>query len=132
MPRERKPGIAGGLFWGTLSGFTSTICQAGGPPYQVYVMPMMLPKMVFVSTTAIFFATLNVLKVAPYLALGQFSTAGFGTSVALLPLALASNQLGFWLIRRTPQALFYKIVSVLLLLISIELAREGLMELFGR
>ncbi|MFN3657535.1 MAG: sulfite exporter TauE/SafE family protein [Pseudolabrys sp.] len=129
VPRERKPGIAGGLFWGSLSGFTSTICQAGGPPYQVYVMPMMLPKMVFVSTTAIFFASLNVMKVAPYLLLGQFSTAGLGTSLALLPLALAMNQVGFWLVRITPQDLFYRIVSVLLLLISLELAREGLSEL---
>lgn len=126
VAREVPPArIPGGLFWGALSGFTSTICQAGGPPYQMYVMSQKLPKMTFVGTTALFFATMNVVKVIPYFALGQFSTKGFGTSLALLPLALAANQLGFWLVRRTPQALFYKIIMLLMLLISIELTRAG-------
>ena len=121
--------VLGGTFWGTLSGFTSTLCQAGGPPYQVYVLAQKLPKMVFVGTTAIYFAVLNAAKVPPYLALGQFSFKGFGTSLVLLPLALVANQLGFWLVRRTPQELFYKITLALMLVISIELAREGLLEL---
>jgi uncharacterized protein len=131
--QARKPTrdgtVAGGLFWGVLSGFTSTLCQAGGPPYQVYVLSQKLPKMNFVGTTAIYFAVLNAAKVPPYLALGQFSFEGFGTSLVLLPLALLTNQLGFWLVRRTPQELFYKITLGIMLVISIELAREGVIEL---
>jgi uncharacterized membrane protein YfcA len=133
MRQAKKPtrggSIPGGLFWGTLSGFTSTLCQAGGPPYQVYVLAQKLPKMVFVGTTAIYFAVLNAAKVPPYLALGQFSFEGFGTSLVLLPLALLTNQLGFWLVRRTPQELFYKITLGIMLVISIELAREGILQL---
>jgi sulfate adenylyltransferase subunit 1 (EFTu-like GTPase family) len=34
------------------SGFTSTICQAGGPPYQMYVLAQKLPKMTYVGTSA--------------------------------------------------------------------------------
>jgi uncharacterized membrane protein YfcA len=83
-----------------------------------------------VSTTAIFFATLNALKVIPYIALGQFSTRGMGTSLVLLPLALLTNQLGFWLVRRTPQELFYKITMILMFLISIELVRSGAKEIW--
>ncbi len=124
-----KAGIPGGVFWGAVSGFTSTICQAGGPPYQMYVMSQNLSKMVFVGTTAIMFATLNWVKIIPYAALGQFTTTGMMTSLALLPLALATNQLGFWLVRRTPQKLFYQITMVLMLLISIELTREGVTDL---
>ena len=131
MPREgRRPGITAGVIWGALSGFTSTICQAGGPPYQMYVLSLKLPKMTYVGTTAIVFATMNWLKVMPYFALGQFSTKGLGTSLALLPLAIASNFLGFWLVRVTPQALFYKITLVIMLLISIELTREGVMGIW--
>ncbi len=33
-----RPAVAGGVFWGALSGFTSTLCQAGGPPFQMYVL----------------------------------------------------------------------------------------------
>ena len=66
----------------------------------MYVLARKLPKMTFVGTTAFFFATMNWLKVIPYFALGQFSTKGLGTSLVLLPLAMATNMLGFWLVRR--------------------------------
>ena len=118
------------MFWGALSGFTSTICQAGGPPYQMYVLSQKLPKMEFVGTNAIFFATMNWLKVIPYFALGQFSTAGLGTSLALLPLAIATNLVGFWLVRITPQELFYKIMLLIMMLISIELTRSGTIDIW--
>jgi uncharacterized membrane protein YfcA len=121
----RPPSTVRGVLWGTLSGFTSTLCQAGGPPFQMHVLPQNLAKMTFVGTTAVFFASVNVLKVVPYFALGQFSTAGMGTSLALLPLAIATNFLGVWVVRITPQELFYKITMVLMFLISIELIRAG-------
>jgi uncharacterized membrane protein YfcA len=121
--------IPAGVFWGALSGFSSCIAQAGGPPYQMYVLPQKLPKMTYVGTTAIMFATLNWLKVGPYFALGQFSTKGLGTSLALLPLAIAANLLGFWLVRVTPQEIFYRITLLLMFLISIELVREGVSEI---
>jgi len=124
--------VPAGVFWGAVSGFTSTICQAGGPPYQMYVLSQNLSKMVFVGTTAIMFATLNWVKVIPYAALGQFSTTGLMTSLALLPLAILTNQLGFWLVRRTPQHVFYQVTMVLMLLISIELTREGVTDLWFR
>jgi hypothetical protein len=128
--RAGSSSIPGGVLLGVLSGFTSTMCQAGGPPFQMYVLSQKLPKMVYVGTVAIFFASMNLFKIVPYVALGQFSTAGLGTSLALLPLALATNQLGFWLVRRTPQELFYKITLVLMFVISIELVREGVLNLW--
>jgi hypothetical protein len=39
-----------GLFWGGLSGFTSFISHAGGPPFQVYLLPQKLSKLVFAGT----------------------------------------------------------------------------------
>ena len=126
LAAEIKPaGVTSGAFWGALSGFTSTICQAGGPPYQMYVFSHNLSKMVFVGTTAIFLAAVNLMKVAPYLALGQFSTKGLGTSLALLPLALAANQLGFWLVRKTPQELFYSIMLIIMFVLSLALLYSG-------
>jgi uncharacterized membrane protein YfcA len=124
-----KPGVSGGLFWGALSGFSSTICQAGGPPYQIYVLRLRLAKMVFVSTNIYFFASMNWLKIVPYYALGQFTAKGLLTSAALLPLALAFNQLGFWVVRRMPEKVFYWIIMVLMALISVELLRSGITDL---
>lgn len=123
------PSTVAGVFWGALSGFTSTIGQAGGPPYQVHVLPQRLHKMTYVGTTAIFFAIVNALKVIPYFALGQFSAHGFVLSLAMVPLAIAANFLGFWVVRRTPAELFYRIAYVLVFLISVELVRSGTMAL---
>jgi uncharacterized protein len=125
-----KASVAGGVFWGAVSGFTSTLAQAGGPPYQMYMLAQKLPKMTFVGTNAIFFASMNWMKVVPYVALGQFSTKGVGTTIVLLPLAIVANQLGFWLVRRISTELFYKITLVVMFLISFELLRSGVTDIW--
>lgn len=65
----RRMGATGGVFWGAVSGFTSFLSQAGGPPFQVYILPQRLPKLVLVGTTTIFFTIVNALKIGPYFAL---------------------------------------------------------------
>jgi uncharacterized membrane protein YfcA len=127
---DNSPAVTAGVVSGICSGFTSTLCQAGGPPFHIYVLSQKVTKMSFVGTTAYFFAAVNLLKVVPYVALGQFSSTGLGTSVVLLPLAMATNMLGFWVVRITPQELFYKITMVLMVLISIELIRAGAMGIW--
>jgi uncharacterized membrane protein YfcA len=71
------------------------------------------------------------MKLVPYIALGQFSTRTLGTSLVLLPFAVASNFLGLWLARRTPTELFYKIAYVLMFLISLGLIWQGIAALPG-
>lgn len=112
---------ASGVFWGAVSGFTSFMSQAGGPPFQVHVLPQRLPKLIFVGTTTMFFAVVNALKVIPYLALGQFSAKNLETSLLLLPLAIAANFAGIWLVQRTPTGWFYRIAYGLVFLISFAL-----------
>lgn len=124
-----KPRASHGVFWGALSGFTTTLIQIGAPPYYAFVLPQRLPKMIYVGTTVMFFAAANAMKIVPYFALGQFSTAGLTTSVALFPLAIASNFAGIWLVRVTPEAVFYRITNVLVFLIGCELTRQGVTAL---
>lgn len=129
--RPRRMGSVGGVFWGAVSGFTSFMSQAGGPPFQVYVLPQRLPKLVLVGTTTIFFAIINALKIGPYLALGQFHGSNLMTSLALLPAAIAANFAGIWLVKHTPAGLFYKIAYSLLLAISVSLLWQGVMHVWG-
>jgi uncharacterized membrane protein YfcA len=121
---QKKTALSG-AFWGALSGFTSFLNQAGGPPYQVHVLPQRLPKMTLVGTTTIFFAVVNFLKIGPYFALGQFTPSNFTTSLVLLPIAVATNFLGIWLVLRTPTDLFYKIAYVLVFFVSLALIWQG-------
>jgi uncharacterized protein len=126
LPGESpRPRASHGVFWGALSGFTTTLIQIGAPPYYAFVLPQRLEKMIYVGTTVMFFAAANAMKVIPYASLGQFTTAGLWTSVALFPLAIASNYLGIWLVRVTPETIFYQITNVLVLLIGLELTRQG-------
>jgi len=81
----------GRMFWGSLAGFTSTIIQIGAPPYQAHILPQRLDKLTLIGTTIIFFALVNVMKLVPYFALGQFSPRTLATSVVLLPFAVAAN-----------------------------------------
>jgi hypothetical protein len=117
----RPPTAAGGMFWGAASAFTSTLIQAGAPPFQMFVLPQHMAKMTLVGTTTIFFALVNVMKVAPYLGLGQFSTETLSASAVLLPIAVAANFLGIWLVRVTPVELFYRIAYWLVLFMSVAL-----------
>lgn len=124
---DAKPPVSLGTACGGLAAFTSTLIQIGAPPYYVFVLPQQLEKLVYVGTTIWFFAAVNVMKITPYVALGQFSTAGLATSAVLFPLAIASNFLGVWLVRITPTALFYRITYLIVFLLSLELTRRGVL-----
>ena len=115
-----------GSGFGLVAGFTSQIAHAGQPPFQLWVLPRNLPRDMLIGTTALFFASLNLIKVAPYFALGQFSPANLVTSAALLPLALISTLAGVWLVRRISPERFYTAIHWLMMLVGIALIAEAL------
>lgn len=127
--RVRQPGFLPGTFWGAACGFTSMIAHAGGPPFQIYVMPQRLSPPAFVGTGAIFFALINLMKVGPYVALGQFSHENLTASAALFPLAILSTLAGVWLVRRVPAERFYLIVYLLLIAVGLKLVFDGIIGL---
>jgi len=122
----------GGLFWGTLSGFASFASQGGGPPFQVYTLPQRMPKLMFVGTATVFFASVNLMKVVPYMMLAQFSARNLATSLVLLPIAVASNFAGIWMVRNVPTVLFYRITYVLLFALGCALLWQGGRDLIPR
>ena len=121
----RSPGWVGTLC-GIASGFTSQIAHAGQPPFQIWVMPKRLERDVLVGTTAIFFAVTNWLKVPAYWALGQFSRENMLAAASLLPVAIASTMGGVWLVRRVSPTRFYTAIYVLMVLVGLKLAWDGI------
>ena len=120
-----------GVLAGIAAGFTSQISHAGGPPFQIYVLPKQLARDVFIGTSAIFFAVVNWIKVPAYLALGQVTAESLSTAAALLPLAIASTWAGVWLVRRVPGKAFYKVIYSLLVVVGGKLAWDGAVSLIG-
>lgn len=110
-----------GAALGAASGFTSQIAHAGQPPFQMWVLPKALPPASLVGTTAIYFATLNWIKVPAYAALGQFTAENLATAAVLLPVAVAATFAGVWLVRRIDAGRFYTAIYVLMILVGAQL-----------
>jgi uncharacterized membrane protein YfcA len=124
-PEAAPADLPRGTFWGVVTGFTSMIAHAGGPPFQIYVMPQRLARDVFVGTGAIVFALINWIKVGPYLALGQFTNENLASSLALFPVAILSTWTGVLLVRRVAAERFYTAVYILLIFVGLRLVWDG-------
>lgn len=114
-----------GVFWGAIAGFTSFISHTGGPPYQIYAVPLRLPPVVFAGTTAVFFATVNYAKLIPFYFLGQLSVANLELSAALIPVGLFGMAAGVWLVKRVSAGFFYQLAYVLIFVLALDLIYEG-------
>lgn len=121
-----SPGWVGSLF-GVGLGFTSHIAHAGGPPFQIWVMPRKLPHLEFVGTSAIVFALVNWAKVPAYAALGEFTNENLLVSAKLAPLAIASTLAGVWLIRRIDPTRFYTLIYWIMVALGGKLMWDGAM-----
>ena len=128
-PAPREPDVVKGTFWGTLTGFTSFVSHAGGPPYQIYVTPLRLAPRIFAGTLVLFFFILNAVKLVPYFYLGQFGTENLVTSAVLLPVSIPATFLGVWLVRRIDAKRFYEVIYVLIFAIGAFLIAESLVEM---
>jgi uncharacterized membrane protein YfcA len=115
-----------GLFWGALTGFTSFVSHSGAPPYQMYVMPQRLSKLVFAGTSTILFAIVNAVKLLPYWALGQLNSENLPTAAALFPIGIAATFAGVRLVRVLSEEKFFQVVTIALFLISAKLTSDGL------
>jgi hypothetical protein len=123
--------VAPGLFWGAIAGFTSFISHAGAPPTMVYMLPQKLTPRLFAGTSAILFAIINLLKVGPYFALGQFNRDNLAASASLLPVAVVATFAGVWLVRRVSADRFYAAVLALTFIVGVKLMWDGGAGLIG-
>ncbi|MFO1325859.1 MAG: sulfite exporter TauE/SafE family protein [Rubrivivax sp.] len=110
----------------TVSGFTSFIAHAGGPPIAFYVLPLKLPPLVFAASTSVFFAAINLSKWLPYAWLGLIDTRNMLTSLVLLPFTPLGVWIGVRFVRRVSAALFYRLFNLGLLLTGCKLLWDGL------
>ena len=65
----------------------------------------------------------NLIKVPAFATLGYLTWDNMLVGSALVPVAVASNYFGIWLVRRTPVEMFFRIAYVLMFLIAVELIR---------
>jgi len=117
------------VVFGALGGFTTLIANAGGPAWQMHLLPQKLDKLSYAGTLTMLFAASDFIKLPAYNSLGQLTGHNLAIGAALLPVAVVANYAGLWLVRRTPAEQFYRIAYALMFLIALELIRSALTTL---
>lgn len=120
------PGKIIGSIIGVVTGFSSMLAHAGGPPIAVYLLPQNLNRRIFVGTTVVFFTILNHVKLIPYYQLGLLDFSNVKISLFLAPLVPVGVYLGVWMNRRVDESSFKKIVTAFLLVSGVKLLWDGL------
>lgn len=132
LERFVRPNGATAVIFGFVGGITTMLANAGGPAWQMHLLPQRLEKLAYVGTVTILFASSNIIKVPAFATLGYMTAENLLVGSALLPVAVATNYLGIWLVRRTPVELFFRIAYVLMFCIAVELIRGSVVELWWR
>lgn len=131
LPVVANPNTLRARFWGAVSGFTSFVAHVGGPPFQVYTLPLRLDPKILSGTAAIFFAITNAVKLVPYFALGQFDATNLTASAVLMPVAPLATLAGAWLVRRMRPEVFYPFTYATVALVSLKLVWDGVFAILG-
>ena len=107
-----------GALWATVSGFSSFLANAGGPPFSIYMLALRVDKTILVGTTAVFFAVVNFSKLLPFALLGLFTRTGLLTALILSPIALVGIGLGHMLHRHVDAKVFYRVSYALVFMLG--------------
>ena len=120
------PALARGLFWSSISGFTSFISHAGGPPILQYLLPQGMDRVRMVGTTVIYFSLVNFVKLVPYGVLGLLDLSNLTSALLLLPVAPVGYWLGLKLLKGLPQAPFNLAIALAMLATGLKLIADAL------
>lgn len=107
-------------------GFTSFLAHAGAPPINLYLIPRGLDKATFIATCVVTFTAVNLLKLGPYLWLGEINIASAWASALLVPVAWAGVRSGLWLQHRVSERLFFRLIIVSMAVIGVQLITQAL------
>jgi hypothetical protein len=125
-----KPSVATGMIFGALGGVTTMLANAGGPAWQIHLLPQKIEKLPYIGTVSILFAASNLVKIPGFLTLGYLTRDNLLVGLTLVPIALLANFLGIWMVRRVSTELFYRIAYVLMFVIAVELIRSSVVDLW--
>lgn len=100
--------------WGSISGLTSTLIHAGGPPINMYFLGLKAQKLSWLATTAVFFGAMNLVKIIPYTLNNQWNIEALSYAAILFPVAILGVGLGKVLQERLSEVLFMNVCRALL------------------
>ncbi|MFN0264645.1 sulfite exporter TauE/SafE family protein [Tepidamorphus sp. 3E244] len=128
--KEPKPHNAWkARFWATVAGFTSFVSHSGGVPFQMYTLPLRFEPRMLVATSVMFFSTINLSKLVPYIALGQITQQTLLASLVLSPLAPLTVLFGVRILNIIPKEPFYRLTYACVLIVGAKMLWDGIAAL---
>lgn len=111
---------------GALAGLASGLFNNGGPPFNSYLLLQKFPPRVFIATTALFFALLNLIKIPGFLYTGVLDVPrllSLWWVFLFIPLGIVAAR---WLITRINQQVFEWVIIGLLIVSSLLLFAQSI------
>lgn len=121
VPGSVASGRAASIGYGSLSGFTTMVANAGGPVMSMYFLAAKFPVKEFLGTAAWFFAIINITKLPFSVGLGLIDGGSLLLDALLIPGVIAGAFAGRWVAGRVPQKVFESAVLVVTVLGAIYL-----------
>ncbi|PTX57169.1 hypothetical protein C8N43_1835 [Litoreibacter ponti] len=115
-----------GLIAGVVSGFTSFVSHAGGPPTAIFLLSQGLGKTTYQATAVITFWVINAMKAVPYAFLGVFTWETLKATAYMTPMGLIGVAVGVYAHRALPERVFFQITYALLVGAGCKLIYDGL------
>ena len=107
--------------WCSLSGFSSFVSLTGGIPAQIYLLPLGLPRQLFVSTMAWYLFFINLAKIPFFTDLDFIDARTLTLSALLLPIVPLGIMIGRWLNNAMTDKIFYIVTHAMLLLLGLQI-----------
>jgi uncharacterized protein len=111
---RRGAGWLTSTLFGGGSAFASTLANAGGPPFTIYMLLWNVTPSVFVGTMALYFGILNAIKVPGYWSTGLLTPERILMVVWALPFVPFGVWTGILLDKRLDMKTFERLILVLL------------------
>ena len=91
-----------------------------------YLLPLKLDKLTYIGTATFAYFIINIFKIFPYYYLGLLGPNNLKISVTLIPLAIISVIIGFYLQNKISEKIFYNIIYILLFVSGLKLIYDGI------
>jgi uncharacterized membrane protein YfcA len=104
-----------GLFGGTIAGFSSALAHTGGPPVSIYLLMQNISPRTFVATAALFFFTLNWIKVPYYYYAHLFDFQRLWEVTWVVLIVPLGAWLGRWISEKIAPKSFERFILILLI-----------------
>ena len=125
-PPDHDPGPAKGLALGSVTGLSSFISHAGGPPASMYLLGVGLDRTTYQASMVLVFWWLNLIKLPAYVELGMLNRELVVPLLILAPIAVAGVHLGVWAHRRVSDDFFFRLTYSLLAVAGAKLVWDSL------